>query len=149
MPRLPMMPALQNSRSIGVPLSFCAIAASCRRFVTSSGYSAFAPRSVPITFQPSSAYWRASSLPRPRPVPVISAVGMSVELADTRQQPADAARVSAIRLAVGAQQIAFFRGDLLPDREYRAHQDQGGEQRRHEQGIPGEHRDQREEDRIA
>src|SRR5882672_793204 len=82
MPRLPMMPALQNSTSIGAPFSFAASRATWSRLVTSSGYSALAPRAVPMTRQPSSAYCRASSWPRPLPAPVMRIVGMRVPEVD-------------------------------------------------------------------
>src|SRR5260221_8475777 len=78
MPRLPMMPALQNSTSIGVPFNFVARRATWSRLVTSSGYSAFVPRSVPMTRQPSAAYCLASSWPRPLAAPVMRIVGMCV-----------------------------------------------------------------------
>jgi hypothetical protein len=66
------MPALQNRTSIGSPFSRRQNSPICLLFVMSMSL-----RSVPITFQPSSAYCRASSLPRPRPAPVIRIVGMS------------------------------------------------------------------------
>src|SRR5260221_12771450 len=78
MPRLPMMPALQNSTSTGGPWSFAASRATWSRLVTSSGCSGFAPRSVPMTRQSSAAYCRASSWPRPLPAPVMRIVGMRV-----------------------------------------------------------------------
>jgi hypothetical protein len=87
MPFLPLMPALQNSTSIGSPCSFFASRAICPRFVTSRGYFAFAPRSVPITRQPSAAYWRASSLPRPRPAPVTRMVGILGRSAHSQGKP--------------------------------------------------------------
>src|SRR4051812_26091826 len=82
MPRLPMMPALQNSTSIGVPFSFAARCFACSGLATSSGYFAFAPRSVPITCQPSAVYCRASSSPRPLPAPVMRIVAMDVAQVD-------------------------------------------------------------------
>src|SRR6185503_11823684 len=82
MPRLPMIPELQNSTSIGVPFNCFARPAICAASVTSRRYRAFAPRSVPITCQPSSAYCRASSSPRPLPAPVTRIVGMDVAQID-------------------------------------------------------------------
>src|SRR5262245_58943781 len=106
-------------------------------------------RSVPITFHPSAAYWRASSLPRPRPLPVISAVGMSAELADAGHQATDAARVLAVLLAVGAREVGFLLGDLLPDGDVGAAQDERGKQRGQEKRIAGKRGEQREENRVA
>src|SRR5262245_6575 len=84
MPRLPMMPALQKSTSSGTPLSLAANRAACLVSPTSRGYSAFAPRSVPMTRQPSAAYCRASSWPRPLPAPVTRIVGMHVSQIDSQ-----------------------------------------------------------------
>src|SRR5262245_13058305 len=82
MPRLPMMPALQNRTSIGAPFSLAARRPICAPSLTSRRCSAFAPRSVPITRQPSAAYCRASSWPRPLPAPVMRIVGMRVPQVD-------------------------------------------------------------------
>src|SRR5688500_4491856 len=106
-------------------------------------------RSAAMTFHPSAAYCRASSFPRPRPLPVISAVGTPVALADAGQQPAGAVRVLAVLIAVGAREAGFLLGDLLPDREVGADQDSVGEQCRQEQHVAGERREEREEDRVA
>src|SRR5436305_11512436 len=78
-----MMPALQNSTSIGRPLSCEASSLAWPGFATSSLQTrapvcfsdASEPRTVPMTDQPSAWYWRASSRPRPRPAPVMRMVG--------------------------------------------------------------------------
>src|SRR5258708_9050045 len=83
------MPALQMRTSMAAAFRSLARRAIAARSVTSARCTstplpraeslapAFGSRTVPITFQPSAAYCRARSNPRPRPAPVMRTVGIS------------------------------------------------------------------------
>src|SRR5436305_997686 len=88
-----MMPALQKSTSIASPFSSFASFPICSTRVTSAtrastpaGSFAFASRTVPITRQPSAAYWRASSSPSPRPAPLMRIALNSVRNRDVAER---------------------------------------------------------------
>src|SRR5258708_15419134 len=83
------MPALQMRTSMAAAFRSLARRAIAARSVTSARCTstplpraeslapAFGSRTMPITCQPSAAYCRASSNPRPRPAPVMRTVGIS------------------------------------------------------------------------